>query len=330
MKILNKYFLMLFALSVTLVACNDDDEDNNPQVNNGPTQNIAEIASSSDDYSILVEALSAANLVDAVSDPMATLTVFAPNNQAFNTLFDQLQLMDDNGDGSRVDELVDALGAEAVTNILLYHVLGAEIQAADVPEKAYVTTISTGSPGENQLSLLVESRSNGVFLNNTTQVNAPNIFATNGVIHGIDAVLLLPTVVDHAINNPGDLSILTGAVVDAGLADDLSGEGPFTVFAPVNSAFEAISSTVDGLTPEQLVTVLQYHVVEGQVREAQVSTGSVPTLSTQEIGITVTAEGGVVISDADDSNTDAVVVLTDVQATNGVVHVINAVLIPQL
>lgn len=331
MRLLSKHYVMaLFALSIFVVSCNDDDDDDNPQTPSGPTQNIAEIASSNPDYSILVEALSAANLVDAVADENATLTVFAPNNNAFNSLFDDLNLVDDNGDGSRVNELVDELGADAVTNILLYHVLGAEIRSGDVPEKGYVTTLSTGSPDSDPLSLLVENRTNGVFMNNQAEVNAPDILATNGVIHGIDRVLLLPTVADHAINNPGDFNALVGAVLQVGLEGSLDDENSeLTVFAPVNSAFEDIATVVSGLTDEQLESVLLYHVLGSQEREENIQSGSVETLNTQSIFITV-GESAVTISDVDESNSDATVVLTNVQGTNGVVHVIDVVLIPQL
>lgn len=332
MKFLSKHYLLgLFAMGLFLVSCDDDDNDDNPPTNSGPTQNIAEIASGNPDYSILVEALTAADLVGAVADESATLTVFAPNNDAFNTLFDVLNLTDDNNDGSRVDELVNALGAETVTQILLYHVLGSEVRAADVPTKGYVTTSSTFSPNENQLSMLVESRSNGVFINNATQVNAPDILATNGVIHGVDMVILLPTVYDHAANNTGDFSTLKGAVDATDLDEALSNpDAELTVFAPVNSAFEAISDVVDGLTTEQLQTVLLYHVVGSEERAEDIMTGSVETLSTQSIGINVAEDGTVTIADADEDNVDATVVVVDVQGTNGVVHAINAVLIPEL
>lgn len=331
MRLLSKhYVLAMFALSLFVVSCNDDDDDDDPQTPSGPTQNIAEIASGDANYSILVEALAAADLVDAVSDENATLTVFAPNNAAFNSLFDELNLVDNDSDGSRVDDLVDELGAERVTNILLYHVLGAEIRSGDVPEKGYVTTSSLGSPEGDQLSLLVESRSNGVFLNNETQVNAPDILATNGVIHGIDRVLLLPTVADHAINNPGDFSALVASVLQVGLETALDDESAeLTVFAPTDAAFEEIATTVASLSDEDLTTVLQYHVIGSQVREEDIQSGSVETLNTQSILIN-DGESAVTIADVDETNADATVVLTNVQGTNGVVHVIDAVLIPQL
>jgi len=109
--------------------------------------------------------------------------------------------------------------------------------------------------------------------------------------------------------------------------DDETAE--LTVFAPLNSAFDDVATVVAGLTDEQLETVLTYHVLGSQVREEAIQSGSVETLNTQSIAINV-GGSGVTISDVDESNADATVVLTNVQGTNGVVHVIDVVLIPSL
>lgn len=320
----------LMAAALVFTACNDDDEDTpDPNPNPGPTENIAEVAIGNDNYSILVEALQAADLVDVVSDEDATYTVFAPDNDAFNAFFDSQNITDADGDGSRVDDLVDELGPEAVRETLLYHVLAAEVRAADVPENAYVTTASTLSPNGNQLSLLAQNAGGNVTLNGYANVENADILATNGVIHGINTVLTMPTVADLA-SYDANLSSLFNAVGDAGLAETLSNNAAtFTVFAPLNSAFDAVSGTVESLTPEQLGDVLTYHVLDTEVRAEDVTTGMVETVNTQSISITVN-DGAVSIADADESNTDANVVLTNVQGTNGVVHVIDAVLIPQL
>lgn len=318
------------AAALVFTACNDDDEETpDPNPNPGPTENIAEVAIGNDNYSILVEALQAADLVDVVSDEDATYTVFAPDNDAFNAFFDAEGITDAGGDGSRVDDLVDELGPVAVRETLLYHVLAAEVRAADVPENAYVTTASTFSPNGNQLSLLAQSAGGNVTLNGYATVENADILATNGVIHGINTVLTMPTVADLA-SYDANLSSLFNAVGNAGLAGTLSDtEATFTVFAPLNSAFDAVSGTVETLTNDQLVTVLTYHVLDTEVRAEDVTTGVVPTVSGQSITITEN-DGAVTIADADENNDDANVVLTDVQGTNGVVHVIDAVLIPQL
>jgi transforming growth factor-beta-induced protein len=331
--------LMLFGLlstGIVFTGCNDDDEDDNTPAPSGPTQSIVEIAAGNPNYSILVEALTAANLV-SVLEGDGPFTVFAPDNDAFNALFDGLELTDANSDGSRVDELVGAIGAEAVTDILLYHVLdGATITAAQVPTDDYVTTASTAGPGENQMSLRIEARSSGVVLNNGAAANpatntgstvvVPDLLATNGVIHGIDAVMLLPNIVDHALNNPQTFSELVNALVAANLVGAVGGEGPFTVFAPVDQAFVDIADVVAGLNPDQLSLVLRYHVVPAQVREADITEGPVNTLANQEF--TISVPGAVLITDTTGDSSE--VLLTDVQGTNGVIHVIDRVLLPAL
>ena len=318
----------LIALSMLFVACNDDDDDEDPMSPNQPTQSIVEIASGNPNFSILVEALTEADLVDAVSEN--DLTVFAPTNDAFNTFFDDNNIIDEDTDGSRVDDAIIVLGEEAIIETLKYHVVPGETRAADIPELLYVETASTNSPGDNQLSLLVESRSNGVFLNNSSQVTNPDLLATNGVIHVISQVLTMPNVFNHAENNPGLLSSLTTNVENAGLDEALSNpDGTLTVFAPVNDGFEAISDVVAGLEDSQVETVLLYHVLANQERAESLVSQNYTTLSTQEISIAV---GTVVeITDVNDlSEGPSTVQVTNIQGTNGVVHVINNVLIPAL
>ena len=133
------------------------------------------------------------------------------------------------------------------------------------------------------------------------------------------------TIVDVASGNP-DFSTLVAAVGAAGLVETLSGEGPFTVFAPTNDAFAALpAGLVDKLLlPENkdvLTQILTYHVVSGAVMAADVTAGDVP--SVEGSPITVTVEGGTV-----KLNDSATVIATDVMASNGVIHVIDAVILP--
>jgi transforming growth factor-beta-induced protein len=322
----NTFLSALCASALIFTACSDDDDNDTPAPT-GPTQNIVEIASGNDDFSILVEALVAADLVSVLEGP-GPFTVFAPDNDSFNAFFDAQGVTDANGDGSRVDDAVAILGAPAVTQVLLYHVHPGNVPAASVPTKAYINTASTASPGANSLSLLIESRTSGVVLNNAVNVTTADLFATNGVIHAIDAVLTLPNVVDHAANNPDLFSALVNAVTAADLVETLSDpNATYTVFAPTNDAFADISSITAGLTTEQLVTVLTYHVLGTQVRAAQVTSGSVTTVSTQNITLDASS-AGVTVTDVNGGVAN--VIATDVQGTNGVIHVLDKVLIPAL
>jgi transforming growth factor-beta-induced protein len=145
------------------------------------------------------------------------------------------------------------------------------------------------------------------------------------VIHKIDAVLLPPTVVDLAIAN-SDFSTLVAAVVKADLVDALSADGPFTVFAPTNAAFDALFidlgvTGIDDLTADALTPILLYHVVGANVRSDQVTTGSVPSLNGANIEIVVD-DMGVTL------NGTANVIAVDVQGTNGVIHAIDQVILP--
>ncbi|MFA8436657.1 MAG: fasciclin domain-containing protein [Marinifilaceae bacterium] len=292
-------------LSVPM-ACNDDDDDLVVIV----TPDIVEIAVGNSDFSTLVAALQKADLVGALQGN-GPFTVFAPTNSAFNALFNDLGI-------SGLDDLT----AEQLTPILLYHVLGNEVRAADV-KTGYVNTLSSDSPDGDPLSLYLNT-DNSVRLNKDAMVTTADILASNGVIHVIDKVLLPQHVVDIAIADP-NFSILVAAVVKADLANTLSGEGPFTIFAPTNAAFEALFmklgiSGIDDLTAEDLVPILTAHVLSGNIRAEDVSSGTVATLNPEK-SLDIMVDGsGVTI----DGNTK--VIATDVQGTNGVIHVIDKVL----
>ncbi|MGC8865363.1 MAG: fasciclin domain-containing protein [Bacteroidales bacterium] len=260
---------------------------------------VADIASFDGSFTTLVSALSSNNLVSTLSNPEGTFTVFAPTDNAFAAL------------GSLPHDLMP---------ILLYHVMG-DIVYSDQIATGYVGTLSKYS--NNPISLYIE-KSNGVKLNGNVNVVAADIVATNGVIHVIDKVLVPPTIADMAIANP-NLSTLVAAVVKANLVETLSGAGPFTVFAPTNQAFSNLFSAlqitgINDLANEQLTPVLLYHVVSGNVLSSSLSSGSVQTVQGSPLQISVGS--GVTI------NATANVVLADIQAANGVIHVIDNVLLP--
>jgi transforming growth factor-beta-induced protein len=291
------------------VSCEDDDDTPQPM----PVKNIVDIVVGNDNFSILEAALIKADLVDALN-ANGPFTVFAPTNAAFE------QLLKDLGVSG-----LDDLSAEALTPILLYHVLGIQAKSTDLKD-GYVATLSTFTPGDFPINLLI-SLDSGVKLNSSANVTTADVMASNGVIHIIDEVLLPPDVVDIAIAN-ATFSHLVDAVIKADLVDALRGDGPFTIFAPTDAAFEALFtdlgiSGIEDLTAEDLTPILTYHVVSGNVRAANVSTGTVPTLNT-EADIEINVDGsGVVL------NGSTNVIATDVQGTNGVVHVIDKVLLPE-
>lgn len=303
---------ILFAILIFTTACSKDEDNNVTPQNMTPAAGIVEIASSDDNFSILVEALAKADLVSALEGD-GPFTVFAPTNSAFEMLFETLGVSG-----------IEDLSAEALTPILLYHVVSGKAMSTDL-STSYIETLSNATQDKKGIVLYAMVGSN-VMINNSAMVTTADIEASNGVIHVIDKVILPPTVVDIAIQND-NFSILVEAVVKAGLVDALSSEGPFTVFAPTNAAFEAAFEAlkIDGiqdLTAEALIPILTYHVVADNVLASEVSAGMVPTLNTDS-SISVSISDGSVMLD----NT-ATVIATDIQGSNGVIHAIDNVILP--
>lgn len=302
---------LLLALPLLFVACGDDDEDPTPTP--AEPMNIVEIASGDAQFSTLVAALQQADLV-SVLEGDGPFTVFAPTNAAFTAA------------GIDLGTISDA----DLKKVLLYHVLGgAKITSGDLAEgQTYASTASTYGPNDAQLSILIEKSSNGVVINGDTNVSTADVDATNGVIHIVDKVIMPLDVVGHAQANSNFTSLVGAlAAADGDLVTVLQGDGPFTVFAPLNSAFAAIQSTVDGLSTEQLAKVLTYHVASGNVRSTDLSDAMDVTTVNAPEKFTVNISGSdVTLTDAGGGVSK--VLLTDVQATNGVIHVLESVIIP--
>jgi len=270
-----------------------------------PVETVADVAIDNG-FTTLVAAVVQAELLPALTNPLGNFTVFAPNNDAFQDLADEL--------GVTVPML---LGFPELTEILLYHVLGTEVPSSAVTNGAIVQPLST----LNTLKLTATT-SGDVFLNQA-EVIAVDITASNGVVHAIDAVVLpIETVADLAIDN--GFSTLVAAVVKAELLPALSDPfSEYTVFAPTNQAFSdlatALNTDINGiLALPNLADVLLYHVVDGAVLSTQLTNGPVETLSGADVIVSLAS--GVKINDAN-------VILADVEADNGVAHVLDKVLL---
>lgn len=311
-------WIAAFASAAVLTACWDDDDE--PTTPPAPTQNIVQVAQANN-FNALLAAATKAGLATTLSDANASLTVFAPTDAAFGTLATRLGF-------ASADAMVQALPAQALASILTYHVLPTRKAAADlVAGGATQDTAYTFGGAPARLSL---STTSGVVLTDavltTARVTQADVGATNGVVHVIDKVLVPPgvlNVVQMAQANPA-FSSLVSAVVQANLQGTLSGAGPFTVFAPTDTAFAAAPS---GLTVPQLTTVLTYHVLGAQVLSSQIPFGQpVATLANQSI----TIEQGTPPRIRDTTANRASIAAVDVRASNGVIHVIDKVLIPAL
>lgn len=293
--------LMLFAVS--FAGCDDDDDAT-------PPGTITEVASGDDRFTILTAALQRTGLDDVLDMANGTFTVFAPTDAAFTA--------------SGID--LTTLSDDALRNVLRYHVLGGVVNAADLGEgDNFANTLGQYGPNDSSLSLLVNKTGTTVTVNGDATVVVADIATANGVIHAVNQVLSPQTIVDFAVKAQGT-SELEAALGAASLVPALSGTDPLTVFAPVNSGFEAIAATVAGLTGDQLPRVLTYHVVSGNVRSSALAVGMVPTLNTTNmIDVRAGTDGGFFIQNGTE-RTDFVI--TDIQGTNGVIHLINQVLIP--
>jgi uncharacterized surface protein with fasciclin (FAS1) repeats len=273
-----------------------------------PSFTVVDVALANiDDFSILVTAVIQQGLIPVLSNPLASFTVLAPNNAAFEDLLDGLGIT-----------AAQLLADEDLTDILLYHVLGAEVFAADLSNGLLASPVND----ENTIKVTLTGSGNVFF--NQAQVLLADIEADNGVIHVLDAVILpVTTVVDIAINN--DFDYLVAALVQEELIPTLSNPlAAFTVFAPTDQAFEelaaALETDIAGLLGlETLSTVLLYHVVAGEVASTDLENGTVNTLA--DITIDVNVDEGVMIN-------TSTVIIADVLAFNGIVHVIDRVLVP--
>ena len=269
------------------------------------TTTVADIIAGSDDHFVLNAVLDSTGLDETLAGE-GPFTVFAPTDAAFDAIdpFVLLDLLTDN---------------DALAEILTYHVAGGSLLSTDLSDGQTITTV-------NGADVTVSITDDTVMINDAIVI-VPNLVADNGVVHVIDAVLTVPdptpsTVVDIIVNSP-DHNLLELAVGAAGLVDALSGEGPFTVFAPTDAAIADLVAALD-ITADELLAletlgdILKYHVVGAAALSTDLSDGqSLTTLQGSDVQISI--DTGVMVNDAN-------VTVPNLVADNGVVHVIDAVL----
>lgn len=302
---------LIVVTSTVMFSCSSDDDNSTPT----PQDNsIAGIASRTPEFSSLVAALTKADLVQTLSQS-GSYTVFAPTNDAFATFLTA------NGFAN-----LDAVPVPALKEILLNHVVMGTNLSTDL-STGYVKTLAKGSASAtNTLSMYIDLTS-GVKLNGVSSVTMADIVASNGVIHKVNAVISLPTVVTHAAAN-ANFSDLVGLLTAQDLVSTLDGttSSPFTVFAPSNTAFATFETEnpglLAGLSSANVTTLLTYHVVAG----SNVLSNAIPTTAITTLQGSTFTIAGTVINDLE--NRDTNIVLVDVQAANGVIHVIDNVLLP--
>jgi uncharacterized surface protein with fasciclin (FAS1) repeats len=282
-----------------------------------PPTTVVGVAQGNPQFSILVEAVTAAGLGSTLSGA-GPYTVFAPTNDAFAALLTELGI-------TKAALLADK---PLLTAVLTYHVLPAKVLKAGVPAGKAITTVQGGI-------FKIDAVGTGLVItdgrNRKSNITTTDLTATNGTVHVIDKVILPANknIVETAQALP-QFSVLVEAVVAANLAGTLSGTGPLTVFAPTNDAFNAALTEL-GVTKAQLFAnvplltkILTYHVVSGRVLKADITPGTpVTTVQTE----TFTVDASLAITDQ--RGRKANITGTDVLTSNGVIHVIDKVILPK-
>ncbi len=309
-----KKIFLAFLIGITISSCHK------PNTGPGEPKTIYETISCDPHYSFLTAAVNKAGLVSALNDRGKTsLTLFAPTNDAFKAA------------GFKSLSDLAAIPDTTLKAILLYHVLGSKIEAAQIPQ-ASNTPVATLN---GQSIFATRTADNKVFINGVSVIKA-DIECTNGVVHGINRVLMpaTGTIVQTAIGNP-NLSLLVAAVLRASqgstnVAAVLSGAGPFTVFAPTNQAFINAgfpdANAINAADPNTLTSILTYHVIAGRIFSSDLTDGEAPSTVNGET-VTITLSSGAQVKGTN-NNTPSNIVITDIVTTNGVVHVIDQVLLP--
>lgn len=264
--------------------------------------NIIDKANELGIFTTLTDAVETAGLTSTLKYT-GDYTVFAPTDDAFSKL---------------PAGLLASLTTEQLTNILTYHVIGAEVFADDLTEKQQPASLF----GEE---LFVTKTDGTVKVNNSATVVTADVDVSNGVVHAVDEVLLPNEFLNivQIASKSYDLTTLVQLVSDQGLVPTLEGDGPFTLFAPVDTAFAAISETLAGLTSEQVAEVLTYHVVASKALSGDLSDEQViETFQGENITVAIDDEGNVTL------NGTVNVITVDLEGTNGVIHLIDGVLLP--
>jgi uncharacterized surface protein with fasciclin (FAS1) repeats len=271
-------------------------------------KNVVQVAAEAGQFQTLLAAAKAADLVETLSGK-GPFTIFAPTDEAFGKL-----------GKATITDLLKPENKSKLAAILTYHVVGSKLPAAKVVGEKSLMSLQ-GSP------LAVEVKDGKVRIGGANVVTT-DIMASNGVIHVIDSVMLPPAAPNlvEAATKAGTFGTLLKAAVAAGLADTLAKGGPFTVFAPTDAAFAKLgdATIADLLLPankDRLATILKHHIVAGEVKAAQ-AVGLKEAKALDGSMLNLKYDGKVLMVGG------SKVVATDVMASNGVIHVVDAVILP--
>lgn len=318
-----KLIAFLALIAFVSVSCNNDDNDSSQT-----PQTIVSIAKANPELSNLVAALEKADLA-ATLNTSGSYTVFAPTNTAFSAFL-----------SAKGYANLNDVPVAALKEILLNHVLSTKVKSTEIATGYVKTLAKGGASASNTISMYLEKGTgvtiNGGKTNGGAAVITADIEASNGIIHVVDGVIGLPTIVNHAVANKNFTTLVAALTYNpsSGFAGILSGtaSSPFTVFAPTNTAFasfltETGFSGLPAIPANVLETTLKYHVVaDANVLSTSLTNGQVVNTFAGQ-SFTVNLTGGAKITDA--SGRVSTIVATDVQCSNGIIHVIDKVLLPK-
>ena len=315
LRTLRSLSFVLLASSVVFVSCKKED---NP-VTVPPSNTIVDVAGSNSNLTLLTAAVTRAGLGTTLAGT-GPFTVFAPSDAAFKAA------------GFADAAAINAAPVGTLSNILLYHVVSGTAVASSAiasGQTAVPTSVSGNTP------IFTNKTASGVSVNNA-RVTTADVQASNGIVHVIDAVLMPPTGnVLQVVQADTTLSLLTAAAIRGGAAvtSALGGSTPITVFAPTNAAFRLTPfnsvSAINAADPTALAAILTNHVLApARAYSPTLVTGPVMTFGGGSVTVTVGSNNAVTLLSKGNGTAAATVTKADLNATNGVIHKIDKVLLP--
>ena len=329
MKIISNLCKVLILGTLLFMCACDDDDNNNVIV--PPTETIAQFITNNDDYSTLKAALDLTELTSTLNGE-EEFTVFAPKNTAFDTYFLEAGI-------ASIDDIDTPEEIADLKTLLLNHVVSGTNRTSSL-NTGYINSLSAFNENTDEfLSMYLEVSNGIVAINggavgdtNGATVTEEDLPMSNGIVHIVDAIIQLPTIDTFVIIDPNLSSLLAAisAYPSFEYTTQLAGDGPFTLFAPDNNAFDLLfegdelPNQISDITEEDLSGILNLHVVDGSNIRVEAFTEDPLTTS----GGTLTVDpASNILSDGSDPVIESTILSTNIQASNGVLHIIDNVLL---
>lgn len=303
-------------ISLTMTSCSSEDDAN------AKRPSISSLVLSQANLSTLGIALERTNLLSTL-DNEGTYTLFAPTNDAFSSFLAA------NGFSN-----INEVPSQTLKQILLNHVISQVKTTTDLPSNGYLKTLAVGNESTNTLSMYVSKTNNTILINNFSKIISADFRANNGIIQIVNTVIGLPSISSHIIANPNLTSFL-GIITNPNQPDFITtfyGTGPFTVFAPTNTAISSLNTELSGgiasVSASNMTKIINYHIASGNILSSNFTEGQIiNTLNTPQY-FTILLSPTTKLKDT--NNRYSTISTTDIQCTNGVIHLINKTLLPTL